>query len=304
MSQAATKRINLHTDDEVLGKAYDARVARRLLTYLAPQRRAISIAMAFMVVGTLSDLAGPYLIKVAIDTGVANSDSNVLLLATLGYVLANAVWWFATRTRIQTMAVAGHSIIFTLRAELFDHLQRLALGFFSRHAVGRLISRVVNDVGVMRQMVTWALVAVARDVLHLVGLVLAMLALDWRLSLITFLVLPLMGVATALWRTHARDAYRWTRRAQARVTGTLAENIAGVRVVQSFSREQRNYDHFANDVNLDSFDAHIASARLTSIFFPTVDFIGSLAVGLVVWIGGSQVLGQALTPGEIGRAHV
>jgi ATP-binding cassette subfamily B protein/subfamily B ATP-binding cassette protein MsbA len=299
MSKTAAKRINLQTDDEVLGKAYDARVARRLLTYLAPQRRAITIAMALMVVGTLADLAWPYLIKVAIDTGVGNSDANVLVLAMLGYLLVNAAWWLATRARIRTMAVAGHSIIFTLRAELFDHLQQLALGFFSRHAVGRLISRVVNDVGVMRQMVTWALVAVARDVLHLLGLVVAMVALDWRLSLLTFLVLPLMGVATAIWRQRARDAYRWTRRAQARVTGTLAENIAGVRVVQSFSREERNYDHFAGDVNLDNFEAHVASARLASIFFPTVDFIGSLAVGLVVWLGGTQVLGQTMTPGVL-----
>ncbi len=296
---AAAKRINLHTDDEVLGRAYDARVAQRLLSYLAPQRRAISIAMALMVVGTLADLAGPYLIKVAIDGGVAAGDATALWLATLGYLLVNAAWWFATRERIRTIAIAGQSIIFALRAELFDHLQQLALGFYARHSVGRLISRVVNDVGVMREFVTWALVAVARDALHLVGLVVAMVVLDWRLSLLTFLVLPLMGVATAVWRSRAREAYRWTRRSQSRVTGTLSENIAGVRVVQSFSREERNYRHFAGDINRDNFDANVASARLSSVFFPTVDFIGSLAVGLVVWIGGTQVLGGGLTAGVL-----
>jgi len=299
MSQATAKRINLHTDDEVLGKAYDARVARRLLAYLAPQRRAISIAMALMVVGTLADLAGPYLIKVAIDNGVTQSDSNALWLATLGYLLVNGTWWFVTRTRIRTMAVAGQSIIFTLRTQLFEHLQQLGLGFFSRHAVGRLISRVVNDVGVMRELITWALVAVARDMLHLAGLVVAMLLLDWRLSLLTFLVLPLMGIATAIWRARARDAYRWTRRSQSRVTGTLSEDIAGVRVVQSFSREERNYHHFANEVNLDNLNANLSSALLSSVFFPTVDFIGSLALGLVVWIGGTQALGQTITPGVL-----
>ena len=299
MSQVAAKRINLHTDDEVLGKAYDARVAQRLLSYLAPQRRAISLAMALMVVGTLADLAGPYLIKVAIDGGVAAGDATALWLATLGYLLVNAAWWFATRERIRTMAIAGQSIIFALRAELFDHLQQLALGFYARHSVGRLISRVVNDVGVMREFVTWALVAVARDALHLVGLVVAMVVLDWRLSLLTFLVLPLMGVATAVWRSRAREAYRWTRRSQSRVTGTLSENIAGVRVVQSFSREERNTRHFAGDINRDNFDANVASARLSSAFFPTVDFIGSLAVGLVVWIGGTQVLGGGLTAGVL-----
>src|SRR3990172_9573138 len=299
MSQVAAKRINLHTDDEVLGKAYDARVAQRLLSYLAPQRRAISLAMALMVVGTLADLAGPYLIKVAIDGGVATGNVTVLWLATLGYLIVNGAWWFATRGRIRTMAIAGQSIIFALRAELFDHLQQLALGFYARHSVGRLISRVVNDVGVMREFVTWALVAVARDALHLVGLVVAMVVLDWRLSLLTFLVLPLIGVATVLWRSRAREAYRWTRRSQSRVTGTLSENIAGVRVVQSFSREERNYHHFAGDINRDNFDANVASARLSSMFFPTVDFIGSLAVGLGGWGGGGQGRGGGVRAGVL-----
>ena len=298
-ARASARRINLHTDDEVLGKAYDARVARRLLGYLSSQRRAIALAMGLMVVGTLADLAGPYVIKVAIDNGLAGSNGGVLWLATFGYLLVNAAWWFATRTRIRAMAVAGQSIIFSLRRELFEHLQQLGLGFFSRHAVGRLISRVVNDVGVMRELITWALVAVVRDVLHLAGLVVAMVTLNWRLSLLTFLVLPLMGVATAIWRVRARDAYRWTRRSQSRVTGALAENIAGVRVVQSFSREARNYRQFAEDVNLDNLNANLASAMLSSVFFPTVDFIGSLAVGLVVWIGGSQVLGEPISAGVL-----
>ncbi|HLF29213.1 MAG TPA: ABC transporter ATP-binding protein [Anaerolineae bacterium] len=299
MQQATAKRINLHTDDEVLGKAYDARVTRRLLSYLKPERRRIAVAMVLMVIATVGDLAGPYLVKVAIDSGVGRADPGVLWLAGAGYLLVNVAWWISTRARIGIMAVTGQTIIFNLRTELFDHLQALSLGFFSRHAVGRLISRVVNDVGVMRELITWALVAVARDVLHLFGLVIAMLLLDWRLSLLTFLVLPLMGLATALWRSRAREAYRWTRRSQSRVTGTLAENIAGVRVVQSFSREEHNYARFAAEVNRDNLDANIASALLTSIFFPTVDFIGSLAVGLVVWLGGTQVLGQAITPGVL-----
>ncbi len=299
MGQAAAKRINLHTDDDVLGKAYDARVAQRLLGYLGPQRRPIAAAMGLMVIATLGELAGPYLIKVAIDNGVRPGDGGLLWAATLGFLLANVAWWVSTRLRIGIMAVTGQTIIFALRSELFDHLQALSLGFFSRHAVGRLISRVVNDVSVMRELITWALVAVARDALHLAGLVVAMLVLDWRLSLLTFLVLPAMGVATALWRSRARDVYRWTRRSQSRVTGTLAENIAGVRVVQSFSREARNFDRFAHDVNKDNFDANVSSALLTSIFFPVVDFIGSLAVGLVVWLGGAQALGHAITPGVL-----
>lgn len=300
MAQAMNaKRINLQTDDEVLGKAYDARVARRLLRYLVEQRRAIIIALFLMVTGTLGQLAGPYLIKIAIDNGLANGDSNVVLAATIGYVSLNGVWWFVTRRRVRLMAVAGQTVIFKLRKELFDHLQQLGLGFFARHAVGRLISRMINDVGVMRELITWAVVAVARDLLTLTGLMLAMLLLDWRLSLLTFTVLPLMGVATVIWRRHAREAYRRSRRATSRVTGTLAENIAGVRVVQSFSREKYNYHHFADVVNQENFDAGVHSARLASIFFPTVDFVGALAIGLVVWVSGAQLLGTSVTPGVL-----
>ena len=299
MTQVAAKRINLQTDDDVLGRAYDARIARRLLGYLKPQQRAISLAMLLMIAATVGDLAGPYLIKVAIDNGVAQGDRSVLLAATLAYLGVNVMWWLATRARIGIMAITGQSIIFSLRTELFDHLQLLSLGFFARHAVGRLISRVVNDVSVMRELITWALVAVARDVLTLIGLLAAMVALEWRLSLLTFLVLPIMGIATELWRSRAREAYRWTRRSQSKITGTFAENIAGVRVVQSFSREAHNYRRFAEEVNRDNLNANVFSALLSSVFFPAVDFIGSLAVALVVWIGGAQVLGHAITPGVL-----
>ncbi|HJW83560.1 MAG TPA: ABC transporter ATP-binding protein [Anaerolineae bacterium] len=299
MGQAAAKRTNLHTDDDVLGKAYDSRIARRLLGYLKPQQRQISLAMLLMVVATAGDLAGPYLVKVAIDNGIAQSDRTALLASVLAYFAAYIAWWLATRARIAIMAIAGQTIIFSLRTELFDHLQALGLGFFSRHAVGRLISRVVNDVSVMRELITWALVAVARDVLTLIGLVVAMVVLDWRLSLLTFLALPIMGVATELWRGRAREAYRWTRRSLSKITGTFAENIAGVRVVQSFSREGHNYHRFADEVNRDNFDANVFSALLSSVFFPAVDFVGSLAVALVVWIGGAQVLGHAITPGVL-----
>ena len=292
------KRIDLQTDDEVLGKAYDPRIARRLLQYLAPQRKAIAFALILMVIGTLSQLAGPYLIKIALDSGAAAGDATALTLAVAGYLAVNLASWLTTRTRMVIMATAGQTIIYDLRAELFRHIHTLGLGFFSRHKVGRLITRVISDVGVMRELITWAVVAVANDVLTLIGLMLAMVALNWRLSLITFLALPLMGLITAVWRVRARDAYRWTRRATSYLTGVLAENIAGVRVVQSFSREALNQRIFVDEVNRENLNANIASARLSAIFFPTVDFIGSLAIGLVVWIGGSMILQQ--TPGQAG----
>jgi ATP-binding cassette subfamily B multidrug efflux pump len=290
-------------DDDVLGKAYDPRITRRLLTYVAPHRRAIGLALVYMFAGTLGTLSGPYLIKVALDNGIAAGDGATLAWAVGGYLAANVVLWLTMRARIVLMAETGQKIIFALRARLFEHLQTLALSFYSRYSVGRLLSRVVGDVGVLREMITWAIVAVANDLITLVGLCVAMLALNWRLSLLTFLVLPLMAVITARWRAHARESYRDVRRTVSWMNGVLNENIQGVRVVQSYSREDRNYDDFVNTVNRTNLDANVHATRVAAYFFPTIDFLGVLAVGLVVWIGGVLILqggaDTSLTPGVL-----
>jgi ATP-binding cassette, subfamily B, multidrug efflux pump len=187
--------------------------------------------------------------------------------------------------------VVGQSIIFDVRGQLFDRLQTFSLGFFSRYAVGRLISRVINDVGVLREMITWAILAVFRDFFDLFGTTVAMLFLNWQLTLLSFLVLPLMAVATELFRRRARESYRRVRSAVGWVNAVLNENIVGVRVVQSFSREDYNYHVFSREVNGNLLTASNYSSLLISIFFPTVDFIGSLALGLVIWLGGLAVLG-------------
>jgi ATP-binding cassette subfamily B protein/subfamily B ATP-binding cassette protein MsbA len=242
-------------------------------------------------------VAGPYLIKVALDDGLAAGNLPVLGRAVLLYLLASGVFWVGTFLRVRIMAVTGQSIIYDLRRQIFDHLQALSLGFFSRYAVGRLVSRMVNDVSVLREMIVWGLVAVARDFVDLIGITLAMLALNWQLSLLTFLVLPLMVVATEVFRRRARESYRKVRSAIGWVNAVLNENIVGVRVVQSFAREDHNFRVFAEDVNGNHLRVNNQAALITSVFFPTVDFIGSLALGLVVWIGGLAVLGQGPLPG-------
>lgn len=290
-------------DDDVLGKAYDPRIARRLLAYVRPYLREFGAALALMVAGTLSTLAGPYLIKIALDSGVAAGDFRVLAAAVGAYLCAQIVLWLTTRTRIRLMARTGQAIIFDLRARMFAHLQSLSLSFYARYAVGRLISRVVGDVSVLREMITWAVVAVANDLLTLAGLCVAMVALNWQLSLLTFLVLPLMGAVTVVWRRRARETYRDVRRTISWMNGVLNENIHGVRVVQSFSREDRNYAYFAGEPNRLNLEANLRAARLTALFFPTVDFLGVLAIGLVVWAGGTLILQGAgadtLTPGVL-----
>jgi ATP-binding cassette subfamily B protein/subfamily B ATP-binding cassette protein MsbA len=292
---------HFRADDDILGKAYDPRIARRLLAYLRPHGRAIALAMALMGAGTFSTLSGPYLIKIALDDGLAAGRPDVLALAVAGYLAVNLLLWITDRSRIILMAKTGQEIIFTLRADLFAHLQSLSLAFFARYSVGRLISRVVGDVGVLREMITWAVVAVARDLLTLVGLCVVMLLLNWRLSLLTFLVLPVMAVITAVWRARARDIYRQLRRSVAWLNGVVNENIQGVRVVQSFSRETHNYDAFAQIVNGTVLDASVHAARLTALFFPAIDFLGVLAVALVIWVGGTLIVGgdESLTAGVL-----
>ncbi len=278
-------------DDEILGKAYDPHIVRRLLTYLRPYRRNLLAALALMTVATAANVSGPYWIKVALDNGIAAKNYSVLGQAVLFYLTASGVMWIGTLLRVRVMAVTGQSIIYDLRRQLFGHLQALSLGFFSRYAVGRLVSRMVNDVSVLREMIVWAVIAVVRDCFDLIGITLAMFALNWQLSLLSFLVLPLMAVATEIFRRRARESYRQVRSAVGWVNAVLSENIQGVRVVQSFSREEHNLRVFAEAVNGNHLRVNNYAAFITSIFFPSVDFIGSLALGLVIWVGGLAVLG-------------
>ncbi len=295
------------TEDDILGKAYDPQIVRRLLSYLLPYRRNLAVALAMMLVATAAAVAGPYLIKVALDGGVAAGDPAVLSRAVLGYAAAALVMWLGTFLRVRIMAITGQNVIYDLRRQMFDHLQALSLGFFSRYAVGRLVSRMVNDVSVLREMIVWAMLAVARDLFDLAGITVAMFALNWQLSLLSFLVLPLMAVATELFRRRARENYRRVRSAIGWVNAVLNENIVGVRVVQSFSREDHNFRVFAEDVNGNHLRVNNRAALITSLFYPSIDFIGSLALGLVIWVGGLAVLGRfgqtfggvQLTPGTL-----
>ena len=279
-------------EDSIIGKAYDPKLARRLARYLLPYKWQVLSAMLWMFFAMSAYIAGPYLIKVALDGGIAAGNVGVLQQAVALYLLASVAFWIGTFFRVRTMAVTGQSIIYDLRRELFDHIQNLSLGFFSRYAVGRLISRVMNDVGVLRELITWAVVAVVRDFFDLFGTLAAMFILNWQLTLLSLIVLPLMALATEIFRRRARENYRQVRSAVGWVNAVLNENIVGVRVVQSFSREDYNYEVFAREVNGNHLRASNVAALTISVFFPTVDFIGSVALGLVMYVGGLIVLGQ------------
>jgi len=285
--------------DEILQKGYDARVVRRLAAFMRPYTRPFLLALALMLIASAASVAGPYLIKIALDEGLAGRSLPALRDAVLLYLGLALVQWVATYLRVNLMARVGQSIIYDLRARLFEHLQNLSLSFFSHYSVGRVISRVINDVSVLRQFLTWAVLAVVRDLFTLIGIVVAMVSMNARLSLLTFTVLPLMAVATAVFRKKSRENYRQVRQAISWVNSVLAENINAVRVVQAFAREDHNFAFFRDQVNRNNLEVNLRAARLTSVFFPAIDLLGMLATALVVWLGGAAAIGQQITPGVL-----
>jgi len=291
--------------EDLLIKGYDPQVVRRLVAYTRPYQRQLLISLALMLLSSAAAVAGPYLVKVAIDSGLRAGSLETLRQSVLLFLLTIGIQWAAMYFRINLMARVGTSIIYDLRARLFEHLQSLSLSFYSRYSVGRVITRVINDVGVLREFITWAVLAIARDLFALLGILLAMLAMNVRLSLLTFAVLPLMILATALFRRRARNLYREVRAAISWVNSVLAENINGVRVVQAFSRQGLNYLHFRDEVNRNNLQTNLSAARIASAYPSIIEFLGSLATALVIWRGGVAVLGEnlgsaeAITPGVL-----
>ena len=286
----------LPPSQDVVFKGYDPEISRRLFGFLRPYRRRFTVAVMLMLVSSAAAVAGPYLVKIAIDDGMATGSVPVLRQTVLLYLAIALIQWVATYLRVNIMAQVGQSIIYDLRSQLFAHLQDLSLSFYSHYSVGRVITRVINDVGVLREFITWALLAVARDLFALVGIVIVMISMNLRLSLLTFTVLPVMILATVVFKKYARENYRQVRAAISWVNSVLAENINGVRVVQAFSREDINYNNFRNQVNKNNLDVNLQAARIASGFPAVIDFLGALATALVVWIGGMLVIRS--TPGD------
>ena len=285
--------------DEILVKNYDPRIARRLWEFMRPYRWKYLLGVFYTLLQAVAVSSGPYLISIALDKGVALGDVAALRNAVLIYIGMIGLQWSMIYVRVNLVAKVGQSIIFNMRAQLFKHLQDLSLSFYSRYSVGRVITRVINDVSVLRQFVTWAIVASARDVFVLIGIIVAMIVMDLKLSLITFAVLPVMIGLTVGFQTLARANYRLVRASVSWVNSVLVENVNGVRVVQAFSRQGINYQFFRDEVNSYNLKLNLKAARLSSTFFPAIDFLGSIATGMVVWFGGRAVLGQDVTAGVL-----
>jgi ATP-binding cassette, subfamily B, multidrug efflux pump len=285
-------------EEDILGKAYDGRLVSRLFGYTRPYLSQLIAAIGLMIATALLNVSGPWIIGQAIDQGIRSGDMERLRFWALLFLAASLVEWLANRWRISIMAFVGTRAVADIRSQLFHHLHSLSLNFFNNYSVGRLMSRLISDVGVLQDFITWSITGLFRSVFILMGIIVAMVSLNWQLALVSLVVMPLMIVLTNYWRQRVREAYRATRQRLSLINGYLNESISGIRVSKSFTREGANYQHF-DDLNRAYFDANVEATRLAAVFFPGVDFIGSAATALVVAVGGWLVLGDALTAGTL-----
>ncbi len=294
---AVTASSSVHED--VQFKGYDPKVVRGLVAFVKPYWRPLLVSVFLMAITSAASVAGPYLVKLAVDEGIEAGSLPTLRNLVLIYLTIAILQWSAIYGRVFIMSRVGQSIIYDVRSKLFHHLQHLSISFFSHYSVGRIIVRVINDVSVLREFITWAMLAIARDLFVLIGIIFTMVSMNLRLSLLTFSVIPLIVLITWVFRNRSREYYRETRKAISWVNSVLAENINGLRVIQAFSREDQNYAFFRDTVNRNNLDVNLKAARLAARFFPSVDFLGITAMALVVWLGGSAVLGEQLSPGTL-----
>lgn len=285
-------------DDTLTAPGYDWTLFRRLLSYLRPHLAAASAALALIVAMSGLDLVPPYLTKVAIDRYIAQKDAAGLAGVAGLYLLVLVLAWAVRFAQTYIMQMTGQRIMQDMRREIFAHLQRLHVAFFDRNPVGRLMTRVTTDVDAVNELFTSGVVSVFGDLFALVGIMAVMLALDWRLALVTFSVIPLFFAVTNWFRKGARQSFRETRKWIARINAFLQENLAGMSVVQLFRREQRNREAFAR-INRRHYDANMQAIFYYAVFYPAIEFLAALATALILLYGGGQVLRGGVTLGVL-----
>lgn len=285
-------------EEEALGKAYDARLMRRLLRYLAPYWWLVGLAVLLLALVSALEIVGPWLTKVALDDAIPNQDGRLLshlAVAFLGTLLLGFLLQYAERLLTTWL---GQRIMYDLRREVFRKFQTLDLRFYDRNPVGRLITRITSDVETLNELFSSGIVTVFGDVFTLAFIVAAMLGMDWRLALIAFSVLPFVAWAAFLFRARIREAYRDIRVRLARINSFLHERFTGVQVIQLFNREERDARQH-HEVNQSYLEAHLRSITYYALFFPVIEFFTAVALALILWRGGASILEGTVTVGVV-----
>lgn len=290
--------VGIQHEDEILGKAYDANLARRLFSYVKRYRTRVVIAVVVLLATSAADLAGPVITKTAIDHYVLTRQASGLLGAVLLYLGVLLVGMGLRYLQTYLTGVLGQLVMYDIRTQMFRRVQSLSLSFFDRNPVGRLVTRLTNDVDTLNELMTSGLVALIGDGFTLVGITALLLWLNWRLALITFLVMPVLFFVMRRMQGAMRDTYRAVRVRLARINAFIAENVNGMHVVQVFNREQRNFNEF-DHLNREYKNAAMQSLFYFAIFGPIVNVLNAVAVALIIWYGGGRVISNAMTLGAL-----
>ena len=299
-------------EEEVLGKAYDGRLMRRLLTYLRPYKWHVVVALTAIILKSAADVLGPFLTKIAIDKYLAKSpnshswigdrlsDAPLTGIAQIGGLYVGILIFTFTLEFIQTylMQWTGQKVMFDLRRQIFRHLQHMHVAFFDKNPVGRLVTRVTTDVDALNEMFTAGVVSIFEDVFVLAGIIAIMMKMNWRLALITFAVLPLIVYATKIFRDKVRDSYRRIRTAIARINAYLQEAVSGMLVLQLFNREKRAFNKFS-DINASHMEAFKDTILAYSVYYPVVEIMSAIAIASIIWFGGNDVIRGVATIGVL-----
>ncbi|RQD77650.1 MAG: ABC transporter ATP-binding protein [Candidatus Syntrophonatronum acetioxidans] len=276
----------------------DYRLLFRLLKNVWPYRLHLLGAFIMMLLTTGATLAGPYIIKVAIDTAIIGQNLEQLNILAFLFVLTYGVNWFSSYGQNYLMSWVGQKVIFDMRQRIFDHLQKLGFKFFDRRSTGEVMSRVTNDVEALNEFISWGIIHVAGDLVIIIGIIVVMISEHLLLALVSFVTFPFFILVSTLFRNRVIDAYRQVRSRMAEVNSHLQENISGFKVIQSFVRERKNIDDFSS-INNRNLQANMKAATLFAIYLPVIEVIGAVGTAILVWYGGMEVVRGAIQIGTL-----
>jgi len=287
-----------HHEDDVLGKAYDRKLMRRLLVYTRPYRTLMYGAFALLCVEGGVQVVGPLLTRRVIDVAVPTRNMSVVIICTALFFLALLAEFVTSYGQTWLTSLLGQRVMRDLRMEIFEHLQRLSVSYFDRNPAGRLITRVTSDVETLNELFTSGVVAGLGDLFTLIAISVAMLLMDWRLALASFAVIPFVVMVSALFRKGVRETYRDIRVRLARINSFLQERLTGMRIVQLFGQEKREAQRF-DELNKSHLDAHLKSITVYALYFPAIELLTSIALAILIVAGASRVHANVLTVGTV-----
>ena len=295
--RSMTTPATLHEED-ALARTYDARLMRRLLVYVRPYRPLVYAALGLLSIEGVLQLAGPLLTQRVIDVALPARDSGAIISATILYAFTLIAQFLCSYGETWLTSLLGQRVMRDLRMQIFSHMQRLSIAFFDRNPAGRLITRVTSDVETLNELFTSGVVSGLGDLFTLVAIGVAMFVMDWRLSLASLVVIPLVVGVSHWFRTSVREAYRDIRTRLARINAFLQERLTGMRIVQLFGKEADEAERFRK-LNADHLDAHIKSIRVYAVYFPVIEFLTSVAIALIIVISAHYVGNHTLTVGKV-----